>query len=300
MTVNMKIDLVGPRNRGLAMGLNEFAGYAAVGITALATGYIAAVYGLRPEPFYLGIAYTIIGFALSLWAVRDTRGHAKLEGATQSGHDITVGTRRTSWVVAETSWRNRTLFGASQAGLVNNLNDGMSWGVFPILFAAHGVGLEGIGLIKAVYPLTWAVGQLATGVLSDRMGRKPLIVAGMLVQAVAHAIIGFGLGRPFLTGMIGSVFLGAGTALVYPALLAAVGDVAHPSWRASAVGVYRFWRDMGYAVGALMAGLVAGAFGLVWAVHVAGVLTLASGLLAWIAMRETLQGIFARSGPSHR
>jgi MFS family permease len=294
MTVNMKIDLVGPRNRGLAMGLNEFAGYAAVGITALATGYIAARYGLRPEPFYLGIGYTIMGFSLSLWAVRDTRGHARLEGDVQAGHETPGGTRPTSWVVAETSWRNRTLFGASQAGLVNNLNDGMSWGVFPILFAAHGVGLEGIGLIKAVYPLTWAIGQVATGVLSDRIGRKPLIVAGMIVQAAAHAIIGFGLSRPFFTGMIGSVLLGAGTAMVYPALLAAVGDVASPSWRASALGVYRFWRDMGYAAGALMAGLVAGAFGLVWAVHVAGALTFASGLLAGIAMRETLQRLKVR------
>jgi MFS family permease len=295
MTVNMKIDLVGARNRGLAMGLNEFAGYAAVGVTALATGYIAARYGLRPEPFYLGIAYTIIGFVLSLWAVRDTRAHANLEGGIRSGHDIPISTRQTSWVVVETSWRNRTLFGASQAGLVNNLNDGMSWGVFPILFAAHGVGLEGIGLIKAVYPLTWAIGQVATGVLSDRIGRKPLIVAGMFVQAAAHVIIGFGLARPLVTGIAGSVLLGAGTAMVYPALLAAVGDIAHPSWRARAVGVYRFWRDMGYAIGALMAGVVAGALGLVWAVHVAGALTFASGLLAWIAMRETLQLVKPRA-----
>jgi MFS family permease len=201
-----------------------------------------------------------------------------------------------SWVVAETSWRNRTLLGVSQAGLVNNLNDGMSWGVFPLLFAAHGVGLEGIGLIKAIYPLTWGVGQVVTGALADRIGRKPLIVAGMLVQAGGHAVIGFGLARPILAGMAGSVLLGAGTAMVYPALLAAVGDVAHPSWRASAMGVYRFWRDLGYAVGALMAGLVAGAFGLVWSVHAAGVLTFSSGLLAWGVMRETRQPSGA-SGP---
>src|SRR5262245_61936088 len=217
------------------MGLNDCAGYAADVVRAVATAYIAARYRLRPEPFYLGIAYTIIGFVLSLWAVRDTRGHANLEVAIRSGQDAT---RQTSWVVAETSWRNRTLFGASQAGLVNNLNDGMSWGVFPILFAANGVGLEGIGLIKAVYPLTWAIGQLATGVLSDRIGRRLLIVAGMFVQAAAHVIIGFGLTRPFVAGMTGSMLLGAGTAMVYPALLAAVGDVAHSSWRARAVGVY--------------------------------------------------------------
>jgi MFS family permease len=194
---------------------------------------------------------------------------------------------RASWIVVETSWRNRTLFGVSQAGLVNNLNDGMSWGVFPLLFAAHGVGLERIGLIKAVYLLTWSVGQVVTGALSDRIGRKPLIVAGMFVQAAALALIGLGLDQPFRAGIAGSALLGVGTAMVYPALLAAVGDVAHPSWRASAMGVYRFWRDMGYAVGALMAGLVAGAFGLVWSVHVAGALTFASGLVAWIAMRGT-------------
>jgi MFS family permease len=281
MTVNMKVDLVGPQHRGLAMGLNEFAGYGAVGITALATGYIAARWGLRPEPFYLGIAYAILGLGLSIWAVRDTRAHAQLEAGLHAAAPETTK-RSPSWIVAETSWRNRTLFGVSQAGLVNNLNDGMSWGVFPLLFAAHGVGLEGIGLIKAVYPLTWSVGQVLTGALSDRIGRKPLIVAGMLIQAAAHAIIAFGLDRPFVAGLIGSVLLGAGTAMVYPALLAAVGDVAHPSWRASALGVYRFWRDLGYAVGALMAGLVAGAFGLVWSVNVAGGLTFVSGLLAWL------------------
>ena len=290
MTVTMKIDLVGPKSRGLAMGLNEFAGYAAVGLTALATGYIAARSGLRPEPFYLGIAYTVLGLGLSVWAVRDTRPHAQLEATLHSTPGDSGRPPRPFWVLAETSWRNRTLFGVSQAGLVNNLNDGMSWGVFPILFAAQGVGLEGIGLIKAVYPLTWGVGQVITGALSDRIGRKPLIVAGMLVQAAAHWVIGFGLSRPFLTGMVGSVLLGAGTAMVYPALLAAVGDVAHPSWRARAIGVYRFWRDMGYPVGALMAGLVAGAFGLVWSIHVAGALTFASGLVAWIAMREPRRG----------
>jgi len=287
MTVNMKVDLVGPKHRGLAMGLNEFAGYGAVGLTALATGYLASRWGLRPEPFYLGIAYTLLGLGLSIWAVRDTRAHAQVEAGVHLPSAEATTRPRASWIVVETSWRNRTLFGVSQAGLVNNLNDGMSWGVFPLLFAAHGVGLERIGLIKAVYLLTWSVGQVVTGALSDRIGRKPLIVAGMLVQAAALALIGLGLDQPFRAGIAGSVLLGAGTAMVYPALLATVGDVAHPSWRASAMGVYRFWRDMGYAVGALMAGLVAGAFGLVWSVHVAGLLTFASGLLAWIAMRAS-------------
>ncbi|HXW05939.1 MAG TPA: MFS transporter [Vicinamibacterales bacterium] len=287
MTVNMKIDLVGPGRRGFAMGLNEAAGYGALGLTALATGYVAARYGLRPEPFYFGIVYSALGLVLSVCLVRDTRGHARLEA---SAHPASEPIDRPSMahVVAETSWRNRTLFSASQAGLVNNLNDGMSWGVFPLLFIANGVSLEGVGLIKAVYPAIWGAGQLVTGSLADRVGRKPLIVWGMLVQAAGHAVIGLGLAAPLLSGLVGSVLLGLGTAMVYPALLAAVGDVAHPAWRATSVGVYRFWRDLGYAVGALMAGVVAAVLGLVWAVHIAGILTALSGLLAWAQMNETL------------
>jgi MFS family permease len=288
MTVNMKIDLAGPRNRGLAMGLNEAAGYGAVGLTALLTGYLAAQYGLRPEPFYIGIGYAALGLLLSVVWVKDTRAFAQLE-ATQH-HDATLNMAKpsTAQIFAETSWRNKTLFSVSQAGLVNNLNDGMSWGVFPLLFVANGVSLEGIGIMKAVYPVIWGVGQVITGPLADRVGRKPLIVSGMLVQALGHVIISFGLATPFASGLVGSVLLGVGTALVYPALLAAVGDAAHPSWRATSVGVYRFWRDLGYAVGALMAGVVAGLLGLVWSVHIAGILTLLSGLTAWWLMRETL------------
>lgn len=304
MTVNMKIDLVGPANRGLAMGLNEFAGYGAVGLTALATGYIAAASGLRPEPFYLGMGYAALGLVLSAWLVRDTAAHARLE-AEQAARRAPAGgdgpaTPRPSmaWIVAQASWKDRRLFAISQAGLVNNLNDGMSWGVFPLLFAAHGLSVEGIGLIKALYPLTWGLGQLVTGPLSDRIGRKPLIVAGMLVQAAAHGIIGLGTNRPWESGLMGSVLLGVGTAMVYPTLLAAMGDVASPSWRASAVGVYRFWRDTGYAVGALLSGLVAQALSLAWAVHVAGLLTLASGIVAWMAMKETLPGTASRPSAS--
>ena len=230
MTVNMKIDLVGPGRRGFAMGLNEAAGYGALGLTALATGYVAARSGLRPEPFYFGIVYSILGLALSVFLVRDTRGHARLEASAHSP-SASINRPPTAHVFAETSWRNKTLFSASQAGLVNNLNDGMSWGVFPLLFVAHGVGLEGVGLIKAVYPVIWGVGQIVTGSLADRIGRKPLIVWGMLVQAAGHAVIGLGLAAPLLCGIIGSVLLGLGTAMVYPALLAAVGDVAHPAWR---------------------------------------------------------------------
>ena len=286
MTVNMKIDLVGPQKRGLAMGLNEAAGYGAMGVTALLTGYLAASYGLRPEPFYIGIAYSALGVALSVLLVRDTREHARLEASILVPAD---GVAHTSMarVFAETSWRNRTLFSVSQAGLVNNLNDGMAWGVFPLLFIANGVTLEGVGLLKAVYPIIWGVGQIFTGALADRIGRKPLIVWGMLLQAGGHVVIGFGLAAPMLAGLIGSMLLGVGTAMVYPALLAAVGDVAHPAWRATSVGVYRFWRDLGYAVGALMAGVVASMLGLVWAVHVAGLLTFLSGLAAWALMNET-------------
>jgi MFS family permease len=297
MTVNMKIDLVGPARRGLAMGLNEAAGYGALGTTALLTGYLAASYGLRPEPFYVGIVYAVLGLTLSAFLVRDTRAHARLEavGHAPAGHQRMPSMAH---VFAETSWRNRTLFSVSQAGLVNNLNDGMSWGVFPLLFVANGVSLEGVGLIKAVYPVVWGVGQIFTGLLADRIGRKPLIVWGMIVQAAGHVVIGLGLTSPLLSGLVGSVLLGAGTAMVYPALLAAVGDVAHPAWRATSVGVYRFWRDLGYAVGALMAGVVAAMFGLVWAVHVAGLLTFLSGLVAWAGMSETLPTL-APVAPKH-
>jgi len=287
MTVNMKIDLVGAGRRGFAMGLNEAAGYGAMGFTALATGYVAARYGLRPEPFYFGIVYSALGLLLSVFLVHDTRTHARLEASI---HPVSepIAPPRLARVFAETSWRNKTLFSASQAGLVNNLNDGMSWGVFPLLFVAHGVSLEGVGLIKAVYPVIWGAGQIVTGSLADRIGRKGLIVWGMLVQAAGHAVIGLGLATPLLSGLAGSVLLGVGTAMVYPALLAAVSDVAHPTWRATSLGVYRFWRDLGYAVGALMAGVVAALLGLVWAVHVAGILTALSGLLAWAQMDETL------------
>nr|WP_247679964.1 MFS transporter [Chitinophaga polysaccharea] len=288
MTVNMKIDLVGPKKRGLAMGLNEAAGYGAVGLTALLTGYIAAQYGLRPQPFYIGIAYTILGLLLSIFIIRDTRPYAVLEASQVA---VTTSGERPHrpnlwWVFKETSIKNKNLFAVSQAGLINNLNDGMSWGVFPLLFVSAGVGLERIGWIKAIYPVVWGVGQVVTGPLTDRIGRKPLIVWGMFTQAVGHVVIGLLLFSPFLSGMIGSVLLGAGTAMVYPALLAAVSDAAHPSWRASSLGVYRFWRDIGYAVGAVMSGIVAQLAGLAWAVHIAGVLTFLSGVWVLMKMKE--------------
>ncbi|GGE28606.1 MFS transporter [Sphingobacterium cellulitidis] len=289
MTVNMKIDLVGKKSRGLAMGLNEAAGYGAVGLTALLTGYLASQYGLRPEPFYIGIAYTLIGLILSIFVIKDTRQFALLEAkqnpVSESGE--TFHKPNLGWVFKETSFKNKNLFSVSQAGLINNLNDGMSWGVFPLLFMSMGVGLEGIGWIKAIYPVVWGLGQIVTGPLADKWGRKPLIVWGMFVQVLGHLLIGLEIFEPLTSGILGSIFLGIGTAMVYPALLAAVSDAAHPSWRASSLGVYRFWRDMGYAIGALMAGIVGNLLGLMWAVHIAGFITLLSGILVWVRMKET-------------
>jgi MFS family permease len=283
MTVIMKIDLVGPARRGLAMGLNEAAGYGAVGLTAFITGYLASVYGLRPEPFFIGIAYAVLGFLLSLLVVRETRSYALAE-ARQASEQPAEHPTSFGQIFALASWRNRTLFGISQAGLVNNLNDGMSWGIFPLFFAIHAVNVEGIGLIKAVYPVMWGIGQLVTGYLSDRWGRKGLIVWGMWLQGLA--LLGIALGvelaglSPFAVGVVGSLLLGIGTAMVYPTLLAAVGDVAHPSWRARTVSVYRFWRDLGYAVGALAAGIIADLWGFDWAIVAIGGLTLLSGVIA--------------------
>ena len=290
MTVIMKIDLVGPRRRGLAMGLNEFAGYLAVALSALATGYLAARYGLRPTPFYLGIAFAIAGLLLSLFAVRETAGHAALEvqsrdrsvGAPEGSAKARLGARE---VFVRASWREPALFGASQAGLVNNLNDGLAWGLFPLFFAAEGLRVREIGVLVAVYPATWGICQLWTGALSDRWGRKWLIAGGMFLQAVALAAMA--LTRGFAAWLAAGLLLGLGTAMVYPTLLAAVGDVAHPVWRGSAVGVYRFWRDMGYAVGAVLAGVLADAFGMRVAIGAVAALTGASGLLVAGCMPET-------------
>ena len=285
MVVNMKIDLVGPRGRGVAMGLNEAAGYMAVGVTALATGYLAEAYGLRPVPELIGVVYAVAGLVLSAAVVRDTAGHVAVEVAA-AGTAAHRGAARTSFwtVVKDTSWRNRPLRGVSQAGLANNLNDGLTWAVFPLLFASHGLGLAAIGLIKGLYPILWGGGQLLTGRLSDTIGRRPMIVAGMVVQAAAFPAALLLLAWPLVAGLVSAVLLGVGTAMAQPALSAAVADHTHPSWRAQGLGVYRFWRDLGYAIGAVIAGLLAQALGLSAAVIAGGVLTLASGLLAarWI------------------
>jgi MFS family permease len=282
MTVTMKIDLAGSQRRGLAMGLNEAAGYGAVAATALATGYIAARAGLRPEPFYLGLAFAGLGLGLSTIFVKETLPFAHHEGA--SGDESRRSTRE---VFVLTSFRERSLSACSQAGLVNNLNDGMAWGFFPLWFARSGLSIASIGLLVALYPAAWGVGQLATGALSDRIGRKPLIVSGMLVQSVAIGLIA--ATQSFASWAAASLLLGAGTAMVYPTLLAAIGDVAHPHWRASAIGVYRFWRDAGFAAGAIFAGVIADTFGLASAIWAVATLTAASGIVVAMRMDETLQ-----------
>jgi len=284
-TVIMKIDLVGSKQRGLAMGLNEFAGYVAVAGSALATGWIAARYGIRPQPFYLGVVFAFAGLVLSALLVRETHHHVSHEAALAGTAPEHAPTSRD--VFWRTTLSDPDLSSVSQAGLVNNLNDGMAWGLFPLVFAAAGMSLAQIGLLAAIYPATWGVVQLATGALSDRTGRKPLIVWGMWIQAAGIAIVTISTGYSGFVG--GAVLLGIGTAMVYPTLLAAIGDVAHPSWRASAVGVYRLWRDLGYAIGALLAGLIADALGLQAAMWFIAALTFASGLVSAGRMTETLR-----------
>jgi len=284
-TVIMKIDLVGPKQRGLAMGLNEFAGYFAVAGSALATGWLAAHFGLRPEPFYLGGVYVVLGLLLSALAVRETRHHVAHEVRAHHAGDETEPPSQGE-IFRRTSLTDRNLSSVSQAGLVNNLNDGMAWGLFPLVFAAAGMTLSQIGTLAAIYPAVWGLTQIFTGALSDRIGRKQLIVWGMWVQAAG--IVVTALTATFLGFGLGAVLLGLGTAMVYPTLLAAIGDVAHPVWRASAVGVYRLWRDLGYAVGALMAGITADLFGLAAAVWLVAGLTFLSGVIAAVRMNETL------------
>jgi MFS family permease len=285
MTVNMKIDLIGPGRRGLALGINETAGYLGVAVTALATGYLATWFGLRPAPELLGAGYVLAGLALSVLAVRDTDTWARLEARS---HPQKAGPHPPFKEIAlRVSWTDRTLAAVSQAGLVNNLNDGLVWVVLPVLLVDHGVSVTGVGYIKALYPFMWAVGMIGTGHLADRIGRKIPIVSGMLLQAVGLAIITVGISHALVAGLSGAFLLGAGTSLVYPTLLAAVSDSTHPDWRAAALGVYRFWRDSGYAIGALIGGITAAVASLDTAVAVAAVLTAISGLLAWALMAET-------------
>ncbi len=285
MTVIMKVDLVGPKSRGLAVGLNEFAGYLSVGLTAFLTGYIAARYGLRPQPFYLGIGYAAVGLVLASLLVRDTRHHVRLEA---SRHAVASMDTLGFWqIFRRTSFGDRNLFAASQAGLVNNLNDGMSWGIFPLFFASFGLGVERIGTLKAVYPVVWGVLQTVTGPLSDRWGRKGLIAAGMWVQAVALCLTA--ATHSYRWWLVASVLLGVGTAMVYPTLIASVSDASHPIWRARSLSVYRFWRDMGYAIGALLAGIITDLVGAAYAIAAIGALTFASGTIVALVMDRPRQ-----------
>ena len=303
-TVIMKIDLVGPVRRGLAMGINEAAGYGAVSLAAIAAGYLAATYALRPQPFLLGVVFALAGLLLSIFFVRESHGHARHEAALlarQSNHAPQTAQQATDQaaqgptalsfkeIFLLTSWKDRRLFAVSQAGLVNNLNDGLAWGLLPLFFAAGGLSIAQIGLLAGIYPGVWGIAQLFTGALSDRLGRKGMIVAGMLLQGTA--IIALPFLHDFALWAVAMVLLGMGTALVYPTLLAAISDVAHPEWRASAVGVYRLWRDSGYAIGALLAGVLADLFGVPWAIGVIGVLTFLSGVVVKIVMSETLPRI---------
>ena len=281
-TVLMKIDLVGPRNRGLALGLNEAAGYLAVAVVAFLTGLIAESAGLRPAPFFLGIAIAGLGLGASVLFVRETRGHAQLESGIAGGAEADPHWLRLAWRSTVT---DRSLSAACQAGLVNNLNDAMAWGLLPIVQAAAGLPIAQIGLLAGAYPATWGIAQIATGALSDRIGRKRLIVAGMLAQALAIAAIAATTG--FVPWLAAAVLLGLGTAMVYPTLIAVVADVAEPRRRGAVTGVYRFWRDIGFAVGAILVGLLADRFDARVAILAVAALTAASGVIVAIRMRET-------------
>ncbi len=288
-TAIMKIDLVGPKRRGLALGLNEAAGYLAVSLSALSTGYLAASYGLRPAPFLPGLVFAGLGLLLLPSSHRKPCPMLvwkRRSGATVSNSQADFSAAPTfGQVFRWTSWQNRSLFSASQAGLVNNLNDVLIWGLIPIFLMQHGLPLAQIGVITAIYPGVWAIGQLVTGAMSDRWGRKWMIAAGMIVQAVGIGL--FGLGDGYAVWVLAAVLLGGGTALVYPTLLATVSDIAEPSWRASAVGVYRMWRDSGYAIGGLLSGLLADSLGIPFTITAIGMLTLISGMIVASVMAET-------------
>ena len=289
MTVIMKVDLVGPERRGLAMGLNEFAGYLAVSITLLVSGVIAARYALRPEPFYLGLGFAAFGLSLSALKVKETRKYALFEAQKSlnnaKSRDVIADMQAPSSIFRFTTFQDHALSSSCFAGLVNNLIFGMSWGLFPLLYASHGVGVDVINLIKALYPGVWGILQLGTGPLSDKVGRKWLIVAGQLVQAGGLWLTAASSQVP--PWMVATALLGIGTALVYPSLLAAVGDVAHPSWRGTALGTYRFWRDIGYAVGAVLGGLLADFYSIPFAIEIIGLLTVLSAGVVAMRMYET-------------
>lgn len=282
MTLNMKIDLSKGNQRGLAIGLNEFAGYLGVALMAAISGYIASTYSLRPEPFYIGIVIVIIGFLLSLF-VKDTNKHLQIEAQTNKNMDV-ISSKE---VFKRTTWKDKNLSSISFAGLSTNLKDGMSWGLFPFFFATAGLTVGQIGVIVAVYPAAWGFFQLFTGIWSDRIGRKWLIAIGMWVQAFALWWILFV--NIYALWIVGALVLGIGTAMVYPTFAAAISDVAHPGWRATSMGVFRFWRDSGYAFGALLAGILADILNISWAIGLVAFLPLIAGIMIVLRMKETLK-----------
>lgn len=315
MTVNMKIDLVGKERRGLALGLNEFAGYVSVALVGFFTGYIAAAYGLAPYPLYLGIGFSVLGLVLSVAFVKDTsrftelelkndlEGEEKDEGQDDvKGRPISTGKESPlstngrhllgesnlifKQIFLETSWRDRSLLAASQAGLVNNLIFGVTWGVFTIYFVSLGISISDTAFLKALHPGVWGFLQLATGSLSDSIGRKRLIYPGMIVQSFGIWMV-LASGNNFFGLMAGMVLLGVGTALVYPTLLAVISDIANPRWRATSLGVYRFWRDLGFVFGAVGIGFIADVSGLSTALHIVAWISLGSGIFVLLFMRET-------------
>ena len=311
MTVNMKIDLVGRKRRGLALGLNEFAGYVSVALVGFVTGYLAATFGLKPYPFYLGIAFVFLGLLISFFVVKDTRKFTLLEIKEQeqeeekkNNQDATIKTTITAKsnlssstnddvanpsfikVFLITSWNNRSLLSVSQAGLVNNLVFGVTWGLFTIYFASIGFGVSDIAFLKALHPGIWGALQLVTGTLSDKVGRKILIYPGMIVQGIGVWIVLLSA-NSFIGIIVGMSFLGIGTALVYPTLLAAISDVAFPKWRATSLGVYRFWRDLGFVFGAIGVGFIADLSSNSIAIQLVAWIAIASGIFVLLIMKET-------------
>ncbi len=277
-TVVMKIDLVGEKDRGLAMGLNEFAGYFAVGVVAFLSGYVANKYGITPYPFYIGIFISIIGFFLTLFFVKDTRAFVHQESTTDN-------TDQLNNVFLETTFKNKTLSAVTQAGLINNLNDGMIWGLFPIILFSLKYNAENIGIITAIYPTVWGIGQLFTGKMSDIYSKKAMLFWGMLLQGLAIFFIPFS--SSFLALVLISTILGLGTALVYPTFLATIAQATIPTQRAESIGTFRFWRDLGYAFGAIISGVTADLFGLEYAIFLIGGLTIISSLIIKFRMPET-------------
>ncbi|KAA2283003.1 MFS transporter [Candidatus Nitrosocosmicus sp. SS] len=291
MTVNMKIDLVGKEKRGFALGFNEFSGYFAVAIVGFITGYLASMYGLKPYPFYLGFTFVVLGLLISWLIVKDTREFTFLEMKTQDENktlEINNGNVNRNLgfvkVFLQTSWKNRSLLAISQAGLVNNLIFGVSWGLFTLYFSSYGLGTNDIGLLKALHPGIWGIVQLATGFLSDKVGRKILVFPGLFIQSIGIWTILYS--QEFFGWVVGMSFLGLGTALVYPTLLAAISDIAHPNWRATSLGVYRFWRDMGFVIGAIVIGFISDLFDMFIAIQIVAWIGVASGIVVILLMKE--------------